>query len=111
MISELRKSVIIGLYNIANATADKFIVNNLNEFKLGGEGIVVLVDTYPDVNSNIGQQEFFANAKLILCLAEIKVSSLRPLSTFIHNLCPQRKYRRDFGSNIWNASTVRPKNK
>lgn len=69
----MKKTVARTVYNIASNSAKGFIRRNISEFRLGGPGIVVLVDTFPDIHSNIRKQEYNSRSRLILCIAEIKV--------------------------------------
>lgn len=72
-LTGIRKQVIKVIYSIASKTAEKYIKSHLTEFKLGGPGIVVLIETYPDANSSINPQPYTSNTRPILCIAEIKV--------------------------------------
>lgn len=72
IIVDVKRTVAKTVYNIASNSARSFIRSNISEFRLGGPGIVVLVDTFPDIHSNIAPQEYNSKSRLILCIAEIK---------------------------------------
>lgn len=74
IIIDIKKAVAKSVYNVASNSARDFIRRNISEFRLGGPGIVVLVDTFPDIHSNIGSQEYNSRSRLILCIAEVKAS-------------------------------------
>lgn len=69
----MKKPVARTVYNIASNSARNYIRRNISHFRLGGPGVVVLVDTFPDIHSNIEQQEYTGKSRLILCIAEVKV--------------------------------------
>lgn len=65
------KTKVVGqLYKKTAAFAERFIRANINEWKIGGAGRIVLVDTYPDVCAN---SNHVRGRRIILCLSEVQV--------------------------------------
>lgn len=83
LILEIKRPVARTVYNIASNSARNFIRKRPVEFRLGGPGVIVLVDTFPDINSNIGSHDYNSKSRLILCIAEIKVRNFVHFFTLV----------------------------
>lgn len=82
-ILDIKRPIAKTVYNIASTSAKNFIRKHTSQFQLGGPGIVVLVDTFPDINSNIGPHEYNGKSRLVLCIAEIKVGKSKHFLYFV----------------------------
>ncbi|KAK9877014.1 hypothetical protein WA026_016041 [Henosepilachna vigintioctopunctata] len=67
-ILDVKKTIIAGLYHLAGKTAEKYIKSNIAQWQIGGPGVIVLVDTFPE---GCTSDTRFSN-RPILCLAELK---------------------------------------
>ncbi|KAK4875645.1 hypothetical protein RN001_012067 [Aquatica leii] len=68
----IKKQAVNSVFNVAATVADKYIKSHLLRWKLGGPGIVVLIETYPEGFKDYEIQENAQNSTPILCIAEVK---------------------------------------
>ncbi|KAF5279190.1 hypothetical protein FQR65_LT03437 [Abscondita terminalis] len=70
----IKKQAVNSVFNVAASVANKYINSNLCRWQLGGPGVVVLIDTYPEGFKDFESQENFPsqNSTPILCIAEVK---------------------------------------
>lgn len=73
LITGIRKPVVKTIYELAGKTSERYLRSHVSQFQLGGPGIVVIIDTYPDVYSNIISEQYTCTSRPILCIAEVKV--------------------------------------
>lgn len=69
----MKKHVVKVVYEIATTTSKHYIRSHLNNWQIGGPGVIVLVDTYPEGHHTFTTtRPTVSSTKPILCLAEVK---------------------------------------
>jgi hypothetical protein len=66
----VKKQTVKVLYNVVTATARKHLKSHQTNKKIGGPGVIVIVDTYPEGCTNSSRP--VQGNRPILCLAEVK---------------------------------------